>query len=74
MAPQTMPSAMQASSVTPTPRFQTFMQIEAVSTASPKTEPTERSMPPDSITIVRPSTTSPVSANWRLRSVMLESE
>ena len=50
------------------------MQIEAVSTARPKTEPTERSMPPDSITIVSPSTTRPVSANCRLRSVTFEME
>ena len=74
MAPHTMPSARQAMSVAPTPRFQTFMQIEAVSTASPKTEPTERSIPPDSITIVSPSTTRPVSANCRLRSVTFEME
>jgi hypothetical protein len=74
MAPHTTPSPRQASSVTPTPRFQTFMQIEAVSTARPKTEPTDKSMPPESITIVSPSTTRPVSANCRLRSVRFEIE
>ena len=56
----------------PNAQAHTFMQIDAVSTARPKTEPTDRSMPPESITIVSPSTTRPVSANWRLRSVMFE--
>ena len=49
------------------------MQIEAVNTERPNTDPTERSMPPDSMTIVSASTTRPVSANCRLRSEMFES-
>lgn len=43
------------------------MPIRDISTDSAKTEPTDRSIPPDIITIVRPRTISPNSANWRAR-------
>ena len=62
MAPQAAPTA----SVTarPAPRLipSTFITYSAVVTARAKVEPTDRSMPPEIMTIDRPSTTSPSSA------------
>ena len=53
-------------------QFQTLTQSRVNSTASEKTAPTERSIPPEMTTIARPRVTRPNSAICRPRSERLE--
>ena len=73
MPPQTTPSRITARKVPHTGQLNTFIRIADSSTDTAKVEPTERSMPPEIITIDKASTTSPSSANWRPRSVSVVS-
>ncbi len=67
MAPQTTPIATTSTQVNGMERFSTLVPIREASTASVKTEATERSIPPDISTMERPRTTRPNSETWRPR-------
>ncbi len=65
---------MTARKLNPTDHPSTFIPISDSRTAKVNTDATERSMPPEIMTMVRPRTMSPNSANCRPRSLNAVSE
>ena len=66
MAPKTRPVASEAASATQTGCSKMKKTETAAKQESAKIEPTDRSMPPPSITTVRPVTTIENSPSWRV--------